>query len=105
MMGPLLIQHGTPQQQPAFLPKILTSEHIWCQGYAEPNAGSDLAALRTAAAPDPEDAEMLVVNGQKIWCTLAQDATHIFTLVRRSEERRVGKECVSTCRSRWSPYH
>jgi len=82
MIGPLLIQHGTPQQQQTFLPKILACEHIWCQGYSEPNAGSDLAALRTSAFPDPEDGDLLVVNGQKIWCTLAQDATHIFTLVR-----------------------
>jgi len=82
MIGPLLIQHGTPRQQQDFLPRILAGEHIWCQGYSEPNAGSDLASLRTSAAPDPEDADMLVVNGQKIWCTLAQDATHIFALVR-----------------------
>jgi alkylation response protein AidB-like acyl-CoA dehydrogenase len=79
MVGPLLIRHGSPDQQQTFLPKILSGEHIWCQGYSEPNAGSDLASLRTEAVIDADD---FVVNGQKIWCTLAQDATHVFLLVR-----------------------
>lgn len=79
MIGPLLIQRGSSEQQQKFLPKILSGEHIWCQGYSEPGAGSDLAALRTEAVRDGED---FVVNGQKIWTTLAQDATHMFALVR-----------------------
>jgi 3-oxochol-4-en-24-oyl-CoA dehydrogenase len=79
MVGPLLIRHGRPEQQQRFLPKILSGEHIWCQGYSEPNAGSDLASLRTEAVLDGAD---FVVNGQKTWCTLAQDATHVFLLVR-----------------------
>ncbi|MCX8494919.1 MAG: acyl-CoA dehydrogenase [Akkermansiaceae bacterium] len=78
-LGPVLIQHGTPEQQLHWLPKIISGEHIWCQGYSEPNAGSDLASLRTEAVPDGDD---FIVNGQKIWTTLAQDATHIFLLVR-----------------------
>ena len=78
-LGPVLIQHGTPEQQRYWLPKIISGEHVWCQGYSEPNAGSDLASLRTEAVPDGND---FVVNGQKIWTTLAQDATHIFLLVR-----------------------
>src|SRR6218665_393237 len=83
MIGPLLIQHGTPGQQQRFLPKILSGEHVWCQGYSEPNAGSDLAGLRTEAvrAQDAQG-EHFIVNGQKIWTTLAQDANHIFMLVR-----------------------
>jgi len=85
MVGPLLIRHGNPEQQQAFLPKILSGEHVWCQGYSEPNAGSDLASLRTEAVVDGAD---FVVNGQKIWCTLAQDATHVFLLVRTDKTAR-----------------
>ncbi len=83
MIGPLLIQRGTPEQQQKFLPKIIAGEHIWCQGYSEPGAGSDLASLRTEAIQDGNE---FVVNGQKIWTTLAQDATHMFTLVRTDKE-------------------
>jgi alkylation response protein AidB-like acyl-CoA dehydrogenase len=79
----MLIQHGTVEQQQRFLPKILSGEHVWCQGYSEPNSGSDLASLRTEAvqASDEKGAHF-IVNGQKIWTTLAQDATCIFMLVR-----------------------
>ena len=79
MVGPLLIQHGSPAQREHYLPRIRSFEHIWCQGYSEPNSGSDLASLRTEAVVDGDD---FVVNGQKIWTTMAQDATHIFLLVR-----------------------
>lgn len=79
MVGPLLIKHGTEAQRQTFLPKILTAEHRWCQGYSEPGAGSDLASLRTEAILDGDS---FVVNGQKIWTTLAHNATHMFTLVR-----------------------
>ena len=78
-IGPVLIKYGTQAQREKYLPKILSGEHVWCQGYSEPNAGSDLASLRTAALIDGEE---FVVTGQKIWTTLAQDATHIFVLVR-----------------------
>ena len=79
MVGPLLIQHGTEAQRAHYLPRILSCDDIWCQGYSEPNAGSDLASLRTEAVEDGDD---FIVNGQKTWTTLAQDATHIFLLVR-----------------------
>ena len=79
MVGPLLIQNGTEAQKAYYLPKILSGEHVWCQGYSEPNAGSDLASLRTEAVLDGDH---FVVNGQKTWTSLAQDATHIFMLVR-----------------------
>ena len=79
MVGPLLIQHGSDEQRAHYLPRILSCADIWCQGYSEPNSGSDLASLRTEAVEDGED---FVVNGQKTWTTLAQDATHIFLLVR-----------------------
>jgi len=78
-IGPILIRYGTEAQRRKYLPRIIAGDHIWCQGYSEPNAGSDLASLRTEAVPDGDD---FVVTGQKIWTTLAQDATHIFMLVR-----------------------
>lgn len=79
MIGPLLMQHGSAAQQAYYLPRALSGEHIWCQGYSEPNSGSDLASLTTSAVRDGDD---FVINGQKIWTTLAQHATHIFCLVR-----------------------
>ncbi|MCG8381853.1 MAG: acyl-CoA dehydrogenase [Gammaproteobacteria bacterium] len=83
MVGPLLIQHGNEEQRAKYLPKILAGEHIWCQGYSEPNAGSDLASLRTEAI---DNGDHFIVNGQKTWTTLAQDANHIFLLVRTNKD-------------------
>lgn len=92
MVGPLLLRYGTDAQRERFLPPILRCEHIWCQGYSEPGAGSDLASLRTRAelVEGPNGAEF-VINGQKTWTTLAQDATHIFVLVRTDAEAKKQK--------------
>jgi alkylation response protein AidB-like acyl-CoA dehydrogenase len=79
MVGPLLIQFGTEEQKQRYLPKILSGEEKWCQGYSEPNAGSDLASLRTEAK---DEGDHFVVNGQKTWTTYAQYADWIFCLVR-----------------------
>ena len=79
MVGPLLIQFGNAEQKARFLPKILAGDEVWCQGYSEPNAGSDLASLQLRAVKDGDD---YVLNGQKTWTTYAQYADWIFVLAR-----------------------
>jgi alkylation response protein AidB-like acyl-CoA dehydrogenase len=79
MVGPVIYTFGTPEQKAHFLPRILSGEDWWCQGYSEPGSGSDLASLRTRAV---REGDHYIVNGQKTWTTLAQYADWIFCLVR-----------------------
>lgn len=83
MLGPCIIKFGTPEQKAHYLPKILSSEHWWCQGYSEPGSGSDLASLKTTAELDGDE---WVINGQKTWTTLGHIADHIFVLARTNKE-------------------
>ena len=87
MLGPALLKYGTEEQKLDHLPRIARGEIRWCQGYSEPNAGSDLAGLAASA----EDAgDHYVVNGQKVWTSYADKADWIFCLVRTSRESKQG---------------
>ena len=79
MVAPVIMAFASAEQKAYYLPRILSCEHWWCQGYSEPGAGSDLASLKTTAVRDGDD---YIVNGQKTWTTLAQHADMIFCLVR-----------------------
>jgi len=83
MVAPAIMRFGTPEQKARYLPRILSGEDYWCQGYSEPGAGSDLAGLRMRAVSDGDD---YVLDGSKIWTTHAHWATHMFCLVRTSTE-------------------
>lgn len=83
MCGPALIGYGSDQQKDYFLPRILSGADFWSQGYSEPHAGSDLAALSMSAVEDDDD---FVCNGSKIWTTHAHESNMMFCLVRTSSD-------------------
>jgi alkylation response protein AidB-like acyl-CoA dehydrogenase len=82
-MGPTLIAYGRPDQQAEFLPRILSGETTWCIGMSEPDAGSDLASLKTSAVRDGDD---WVINGQKIWTSFGEVADYCYLICRTSHE-------------------
>ncbi len=92
MVGPVIYTFGTDEQKRRFLPAILASDAWWCQGFSEPNAGSDLASLRTSAW---RDGRHYVVNGTKTWTTLAQYADWIFCLVRTGAREEKNQRAIS----------
>ncbi|HET6471179.1 MAG TPA: acyl-CoA dehydrogenase family protein [Pseudomonadales bacterium] len=85
LLAPALFAYASDAQKDYYLPRILSGEHYWCQGYSEPGSGSDLASLKTRAERDGDD---YVVNGTKIWTTHAHFADHIFCLVRTKADGR-----------------
>ena len=87
MLGPALLKYGTEAQKQEHLPKIARGQIRWCQGYSEPNAGSDLASLATSAIDDGDD---FIVNGQKVWTSYADKADWIFCLVRTDKTVKQG---------------
>src|SRR5215472_5853130 len=91
-VGPAIMRHGTAAQKEQHLPPIARGEVIWCQGFSEPEAGSDLASLKTKATPVPNDSDPAVpaweVSGQKIWTSYALMAQWCFLLARTSAESR-----------------
>jgi len=92
MLGPVLIQFGTPEQKSRFLPRAANVDDWWCQGFSEPGAGSDLAALKTAARREGDE---YIVNGQKIWTSTAHEADWCFCLVRTNPQAAKRQEGIS----------
>ncbi|UXA15551.1 acyl-CoA dehydrogenase family protein [Mycobacterium sp. SMC-8] len=91
ILAPTLIKHGTPEQRDRYLQPLLRADELWCQGFSEPGAGSDLASLSTRAI---RDGDTYLVNGQKVWTSMADRADWMFTLVRTGSPGR-GAEGIS----------
>ncbi len=83
LVGPSVIMHGTPEQKAYFLPRIISGEDVYCQGFSEPNHGSDLAAVETRGVVDGDE---IVITGQKVWTSGAAGAKRMFALVRTDQE-------------------
>lgn len=83
LIGPIIFTYGSQAQKDQYLPRIINADDWWCQGYSEPGAGSDLAALRTRAV---RDGDHYVLNGQKAWTSYGHVASHVFVLARTSDE-------------------
>jgi alkylation response protein AidB-like acyl-CoA dehydrogenase len=83
MVGPSIMAHGTPEQQAHFLPRIISAEHVYCQGFSEPSNGSDLAGVQTKGVVDGDE---IVITGQKLWTSGFRRANMIFTLCRTNPD-------------------
>ena len=88
MAAPTILHHGTEEQKKRFLPKLLSADEIWCQGFSEPNAGSDLASVQAMMTRSPDDPEGWLLNGHKVWTSLAHFAKWMIILVRTSRDHK-----------------
>ena len=91
-IGPILIRFGTPEQKATYLPAMLSGQAVWCQGYSEPNSGSDLASLSTRAR---RQGDSFIINGQKIWTTGGHHADFMFALVRTNPDAADRRQGIS----------